>query len=135
MVRARMTRGRALLLVIVSGLTLAGVIVLAAGWITVGVASFQAAADPQGGCLAGLEQPDARIRYDILPPRAVCTWASSESSESSGPTAQQTVVVADAPWAVAGAAAAGVGIVGLAAWWAVGRSGRGRRDDRGRPAR
>ncbi len=125
MARARMTRRRALALVVASGVTLLGVIVLAAGWITVGVASFQAASDPRG-CLAGLEQPDAEVRYDILPPRAVCTWASSEAS---GPTAEQTVVVADAPWAMAGAVAAGVGVVGLAAWWGVGRTGRGRRDD------
>ncbi len=122
MVRVRMGRARALALVIASGVTLVGLVVLVAGWIAVGVASFQAASDPQGGCLAGLEQSDSEVRYDILPPRAVCTWAPG--SRESG--AQE--VVAEAPWALAGAGLAGAGLLGLAAWWGTGRVAGARRD-------
>lgn len=104
------SRRRALALLVASGLALVGVLTLAVGWFTIGTTTLRASTTGEQPCLAAYE-PGAgvRIRYELLPARAVCAWDVDGT--------RQEVVVASVPTGVtAGALAlAGVGIAGTVA--------------------
>lgn len=110
---------RAAGLLVGSGLALAGLVVLLVLWIGVGAGSLREGAGEKDPCVAAAAAgtDDADIRYELLPPRSVCTWTVDGRTERRE--------LAHAPGVLAGGAAAAV-VVGLVTVGAAGVRGRRR---------
>ena len=110
---------RALVLLVASGLALAGILTLVVVWITVGVTSVGAGRAPTEPCLvayaAGTDR--ATVRYTAMPPASVCSWTVDG-------VAREVVVASGSAGVVAGAVSAAV--LGAATVVVVGVQGRRR---------
>ncbi|MCC2315237.1 hypothetical protein [Cellulomonas xiejunii] len=96
--RRRVTsRRRALALLVASGLALVGLVVLAVGWLGIGMTTLRASAAGTEPCVAAYEGgAGVQIRYELLPARSVCVWDVDGM--------RQEVVIASVPPAVTGGA-------------------------------
>lgn len=97
--RPARSRRRALALLVASGLALVGVGTLAVGWAGIGIATLRASAAGTEPCLDAYRAGSGvRIRYELVPARAVCVWDVGGRREE--------VVVTSVPPAVTGSALA-----------------------------
>lgn len=87
--RRTRSRRRALALLAASGLALAGIAMLAVAWLGVGVRAMQASSSDQACLAAAEDDADVRVRFELLPARAVCAWDTGAGREE--------VVVATSP--------------------------------------
>ncbi|MBO0921721.1 hypothetical protein J1G42_12890 [Cellulomonas sp. zg-ZUI222] len=101
------SRRRALLLLAASGVALVGVLTLAGVWLGLGVNALRVSATGEEPCLVASEtDSDVRIRFDLVPARALCVRETG--------TERDEVVLASAPTGVVvgGIVFAVVGVVG-----------------------
>ncbi len=104
----------ALLLLIGSGLALAGLVTLIVFWVQVATGSMLTGAGTEQPCVtaAAAGTDDAEVTYAVLPASAVCEWAPSGVSES--------VRLASAPvagsWAAGAAALVGLLLIAWVGW-------------------
>ena len=104
------SRRHAVLLLVSSGLALVGVLTLAVVWLGLGVSALRVSAAGTEPCLVASESdPDVRLRFDLVPARALCVQGAGAD--------RQEVVLASAPTGVVvgGIVLAAAGIAGTAA--------------------
>ena len=67
---------RALVLLIASGIALAGLVTLIVVWVTLGVSALDAGRAQSDPCLVAYDAntADAAVRYTAFPPQSLCTW-------------------------------------------------------------
>ena len=108
---------RALVLLVASGVALAGIVTLVVAWITIGVAALDAGRAQTEPCLVAYAAGthDAAVHYTAFPPQSVCTWTVDD-------TAREVVVASSPPTIVAaGLTAAVLGGAGVVAVGVLGR--------------
>ena len=110
---------RALVLLVASGIALAGIVTLVVAWLSIGVTALDAGRVQTEPCLVAYEAGthDAAVRYTAFPPQSLCTWTVDG--------APREVVVASSPPAVV-AAGLTAAVLGGAAVVVVGVLGRRR---------
>ena len=110
---------RALVLLVASGVALAGIVTLVVAWITIGVTALDAGRVQTEPCLVAYAAGthDAAVHYTAFPPNSVCTWTVDGTALE--------VVVASSPPAVA-AAGLSAAVLGGAGAVTVGVLGRRR---------
>lgn len=104
---------RALVTFLAALAALVGLVLVVASYLGVLTTSLQHAGRGEHPCLVAYaaDQDDARVRYEIAPPRAVCTWQRSADQVESAVVAQGSVAVWGSGLALAvvgGATAAGL---------------------------
>ncbi|WP_169164861.1 hypothetical protein [Cellulomonas taurus] len=113
----------ALLLLIGSGLALAGLLTLIVFWVQVATGSMLTGAGTEQPCVAAAAAgtDDAEVTYAVLPASAVCTWTPSGATESV-PLAAASVA---GSWAAGAAVLIGLMVVAWVGWtrWRRRRSG------------
>ncbi|NYD87670.1 hypothetical protein [Cellulomonas oligotrophica] len=101
-------RRHALHLLLASGLALVGVLTVAVVYLGLGVRTLTAAAEPGAGpaaaCLAAADDPAVGVRYELLPPRSLCT------SVVDGEAVEVVVAEVATPVLVGGLLLAAVGV-------------------------
>lgn len=108
---------RALVLLVASGVALAGIVTLVVTWITIGVTALDAGRVQTEPCLVAYAAGthDAAVHYTAFPPQSVCTWTVDG-------TAREVVVASSPPTIVAaGLTAAVLGGAGVVAVGVLGR--------------
>ncbi|CAN5248599.1 hypothetical protein BH11ACT1_BH11ACT1_10520 [soil metagenome] len=107
------------MLLVASGIALAGIVTLVAAWLSIGVTALDAGRVQTEPCLVAYEAGthDAAVRYTAFPPQSLCTWTVDGSPRE--------VVVASSPPAVVAAGLAAA-VLGGAAVVVVGVLGRRR---------
>ncbi|WP_146192428.1 hypothetical protein [Cellulomonas sp. WB94] len=110
---------RALVLLVASGVALAGIITLVVVWLGIGVTALDAGRVQTEPCLVAYQAGthDAAVHYTAFPARSVCTWTVDGAP-------REVVVASAAPAVVAGGLTAAV--LGGAAVVVVGVLGRRR---------
>lgn len=105
--RRAVVRTRALALLLASGLALVGVLTLGAVYAGLGMRALAAPGDHAQACVAAVgDDGAARVRWSVLPPRAVCAWdVDGRRDEVVLASAPTPLVVAAAGLAAAGATA------------------------------
>ena len=107
------SRQRALVLLVASGVALAGIVTLVVVWIAIGVTALDAGRVQTEPCLVAYNAGTngATVRYSAFPPESVCSWTVDGA-------AQEVVVASGSPGVVAGGITAAV--IGAAAVVVVG---------------
>jgi hypothetical protein len=82
---------RALVLLVASGVALAGIVTLVVAWLAIGVTALDAGRVQTEPCLVAYDAgtDDAAVHYTAFPPQSVCTWTVDGTSRE--------VVVASSP--------------------------------------
>ncbi|WP_309134875.1 hypothetical protein [Cellulomonas sp.] len=111
--RRDLGRRRALALLVATGLALVGVVTLLVVYVGLAARAMGASVDAEQPCLvAAQDGGTARVRHELLPPRAVCTWqADGEPREVVLASAPTPLVVGAGTLAVAGVLATAVVLV------------------------
>jgi hypothetical protein len=94
---------RALVLLVASGVALAGIVTLVVAWIAIGVTALDAGRVQTEPCLVAYDAGthDAAVHYTAFPPRSVCTWTVDG-------TPREVVVASSPPGVVAAGLTAAV---------------------------
>ncbi|QGQ19972.1 hypothetical protein GC089_13045 [Cellulomonas sp. JZ18] len=110
---ARRRTARALALLVASGLALVGVLTLGVVYAGLGVRALGSSVEGAQPCVAAVEEDGAaRVRWSVLPPRAVCAWeVDGRREEVVVASAPAPLVLVAATLAVAGTAGAAVVLV------------------------
>ncbi|MBD8059868.1 hypothetical protein IC607_12915 [Cellulomonas sp. JH27-2] len=102
---------RSLAMLVATGLAIAGLVTLVVLWLSMSRQTILATDSPTTPCMVEYAKEDsqAHVRYEILPPRSVCTW------DVAGAEQEETVVQPSEALAVAAAVALVVGVGGTVA--------------------
>ena len=102
--------GRALALLVASGLAIVGMVLLVVCYTGIGVSSLSSSKDDPHPCVqayaAGTD--GASVRYTVMPPKAICTWdVAGEPTEVVVASASPVLFAAGAMLAVGGVLVSG----------------------------